>query len=87
MKQVLHMVETTEEQHADRVILQNKAVGHNVFVTFWEGFDYHHVYFWAGNTKHGDLLIGLEIINHLEPEFNQYFVWKEVELGVTHKEI
>lgn len=87
MKKVLHMVETTEERHATRLNLLNKAVNTNVYVTFWEGFEYHHVYTWAYSEHWGELLLGMEIVNHNEPQFNQFFLWREVELGVTHKEI
>lgn len=89
MKQVLHMVETTEEQHADRVILQNKATNAGVYVTFWDGENYAHVYTWIKmlGTAISPILVGMEIINRNEPEFNQFFVWKEVKLGVNHEEV
>ena len=86
---ITQMVETTEERHSARMQLQNEAINAEVYVTFWDGLEYDHVYTWIQlyGKAWNPVLVGMEIVNMKTTELNQYFVWKEIELGITHKEV
>ncbi len=82
---VMHMVETSRaryEQHtADHTNL-------SAWTRTWEGPNYSHVYTYCYTTRrHDELLVALHVVNHDNPEHDQYLIWEDVTLGVTTKEV
>lgn len=82
---VMHMVETTRTQYEKHTVAHTNL---SAWTRTWEGPNYSHVYTYCYTTRrHDELLVALHVVNHDNPEHDQYFVWDEVELGIHSRRI
>jgi len=82
---VMHMVETTRKRYEEHCADHRNL---HAWTRRWTGATYSHFYTYCHTTRRKDeLLVAMHVVNHKNPEHDQYFVWDEVTLGVTHTEV